>query len=161
MAMRILGIDPGTATIGYGFIDVINKRPQLLECGVIETHKSLPMQDRLVEIGNDVADLIKEYQPTLCVVEELFFFKNITNGISVAQARGVIVYELTKAKVTLLEFTPLQMKSLITGQGMASKQQVGMMIKGILQLDRVPKPDDAADALGLALCGFLTTRNKK
>ena len=159
--MRILGIDPGTATVGYGFIDIVRNKPVLLECGVIETMKGLPFEQRLLEIGQDIAEIIAEFKPSLCVVEELFFLKNVTTGISVAEARGVIVYEVIKAGVSLLEFTPLQMKAIITGQGKAAKSQVGMMIKAILQLETIPKPDDAADALGLALCGYLSTRNKK
>lgn len=159
--MRILGIDPGTATVGYGFVDIVQNKPVLLECGVIETIKGLPFEQRLFEIGQDIAGLIDEFKPGLCVVEELFFLKNVTTGISVAEARGVIVYEVVKAGIQLLEFTPLEMKSIITGQGKASKAQVGMMIKTILQLQTIPKPDDAADALGLALCGYLSIRNKK
>lgn len=160
MAMTILGIDPGTATIGYGVIREQMHRPEIIECGVIETSKHIAMELRLLEIGQDIADLLQQVKPDLCVVEELFFFKNITNGITVAQARGVILYEITKAGIPLLEFTPLQMKSLIAGNGKATKLQVGTMIKAILRLDAIPKPDDAADALGLAVCGFMTTRNK-
>lgn len=159
--MRILGIDPGTATVGYGLIDIIQNRPVFCECGIIETHKSAPMIQRLHEIGQDLAALIQEYKPQVCVVEELFFLKNVTNGISVAQARGIIIYEAMKANVTILEFTPLQMKAMIAGHGRANKLQVGSMVKSILQLESIPKPDDAADALGLAVCGFLATRNKK
>ncbi|MBI4835719.1 MAG: crossover junction endodeoxyribonuclease RuvC [Candidatus Abawacabacteria bacterium] len=162
MAMiKVLGIDPGTATVGYGIIKVEAHKPQFLECGVIETQKSMNMEHRLHEIGTDIAQLIAEQKPDICAVEELFFFKNITNGISVAQARGVIIYEIVKAGVPLLEFTPLEMKALITGHGHASKLQVGQMIKSILQLDTIPKPDDAADGLALAICGYLATRNKK
>lgn len=160
MAMTILGIDPGTATVGYGVVKIIKQKAEMVECGTIETKKDKPMELRLLEIGQDIAEIIAQVRPDICVVEELFFFKNITNGISVAQARGVIVYEITKAGVPLLEFTPLEMKALITGHGTASKLQVGTMIKAILRLDTIPKPDDAADALALAICGFLSTRNK-
>ncbi len=157
--MKILGIDPGTATIGYGLIEVQKKRELLFrECGVIETDKKSPMIERLKEIGQDIAALLKEMKPDLCVVEQLFFLKNVTSGISVAQARGVILYEIAKANVLFVEFTPLQMKQLITGHGRAEKQRVGMMIKAMLKLDKIPKPDDAADALGLAVCGYLSTR---
>lgn len=159
--MKILGIDPGTATVGYGLIEVQKKREMLFkECGVIQTDKKLPMTSRLKEIGKDIADLLKEMKPDLCVIEQLFFFKNVTNAISVAQARGVILYEIAKAKIEIREFTPLQMKQLVTGHGRAEKGKVGMMIKAMLKLDKIPKPDDAADALGLAICGYLATRNK-
>ncbi len=158
--MKILGIDPGTATIGYGLIEAKKRELIFKECGVIETHKKSPMIERLREIGEDIGALIKEMKPDLCVVEQLFFLKNVTNGISVAQARGVILYEIAKANVAFVEFTPLQMKQLITGHGRADKQRVGMMITAMLKLDKVPRPDDAADALGLAICGYLSSRSR-
>lgn len=158
--MKILGIDPGTATVGYGLIETHKRDLVFKECGVIETHKKLPMVERLHEIGTDIGALIKEMKPDLCVVEQLFFLKNVTNGMSVAQARGVILYEIAKANVSFMEFTPLQMKQLVTGHGRAEKKKVGMMITAMLKLDKIPKPDDAADALGLAICGYLSMRHR-
>jgi len=159
--MKILGIDPGTATVGYGLIEAKKRELIFRECGVIETHKKVPMIERLREIGTDIGALIKEMKPDLCVVEQLFFLKNVTNGITVAQARGGILYEIAKANIPCVEFTPLQMKQLITGHGRAEKKRVGMMITSMLKLDKVPRPDDAADALGLAICGYLASRMRR
>ncbi len=159
--MVILGIDPGTATIGYGLIESTRFEAQYRECGVMLTSKGLPLSDRLVEIGKDIENLLKETKPDLCVVEELFFFRNVTNAMSVAHARGIILYQIAQANIKLLELTPLQMKKAVTGMGQASKKQVGMMIKNLLKLDAIPQPDDAADALGLALAGYMATRSGK
>lgn len=159
--MVILGIDPGTATIGYGVIETTRYHAQYLQCGTMQTSRGVTLSDRLCEIGVDLAALLKEVNPDLCVVEELFFFRNVTNAMSVAQARGVILYQIAQAGVELLELTPLQMKKAITGLGQASKAQVGTMIKTMLHLDSIPTPDDAADALGLALAGYMATRSGK
>lgn len=159
--MVILGIDPGTATIGYGVIETSRYQAQYLQCGTMQTSAGLTLSDRLREIGEDIAALLKEVKPDLCVVEELFFFRNVTNAMSVAQARGVILYQIARASIKLLELTPLQMKKAITGLGQASKSQVGTMIKTMLHLDSIPTPDDAADALGLALAGYMATRSDK
>lgn len=159
--MIILGIDPGTATVGYGLIKTEQYQPHFLECGVIETKKIHTTEQRLYEIGQDIAALLADKRPDLCVIEQLFFFRNVTNVITVAQARGVIIYEVTRLGIPIQEVTPLQMKRLITGSGSAAKPQVGKMIQRFLKLDTIPKPDDAADALGLALCGYLATRNDK
>jgi crossover junction endodeoxyribonuclease RuvC len=159
--MVILGIDPGTATIGYGVIETARYQAKYRECGTIQTSSGTDLSTRLSEIGADIAALLQEVQPDLCVVEELFFFRNVTNAMSVAHARGVILYQIAQAKIKLLELTPLQMKKAVTGLGKASKNQVGKMIKTMLHLDAVPTPDDAADALGLALAGYMATRNDK
>ena len=159
--MVILGIDPGTATIGYGIIETTRYQAHYRACGVLQTNSGVILSDRLLEIGQDVSTLLKEVKPDLCVVEQLFFFRNVTNAMSVAQARGVILYQIAYASLKLLELTPLQMKKAITGLGQASKIQVGTMIKTMLHLDAIPTPDDAADALGLALAGYLATRSDK
>lgn len=159
--MVILGIDPGTATIGYGVIETSRYQAQYLQCGTMQTSKGSLLADRLYEIGADMAALLKEVKPDLCVVEELFFFRNVTNAMSVAQARGVILYQIAQTGIQLMELTPLQMKKAITGIGQATKAQVGTMIKTMLHLDSIPTPDDAADALGLALAGYMATRSGK
>lgn len=159
--MIILGLDPGTATIGYGVITTARFEACYKECGVMSTAKTLSLSERLMEIGKDMQALLQDIKPDLCVVEELFFARNVTNAISVAHARGVILYQIAQAGIELLELTPLQMKQAVTGMGNASKQQVGTMIKTLLHLTTIPKPDDAADALGLALAGYLATRNGK
>ena len=115
----------------------------------------------MLEISQDLEALLKETKPDLCVVEELFFARNVTNAISVAHARGIILHTIAKAGIKLLELTPLQMKQAITGMGNAKKSLVGISIKALLKLDAVPQPDDAADALGLALAGYLAARNDK
>lgn len=159
--MVILGIDPGTATIGYGVIETGRYQAKYRACGTMQTSSGLDLSARLCEISKDIADLLQEVQPDICVVEELFFFRNVTNAMSVAHARGVILYQIAQAGIKLLELTPLQMKKAVTGLGQASKAQVGKMIKTMLHLDVVPTPDDAADALGLALAGYMATRNDK
>ncbi|MEK7482319.1 MAG: crossover junction endodeoxyribonuclease RuvC [Patescibacteria group bacterium] len=150
--MTILGIDPGTATTGWGVISSKNRKMECLGYGVIKTLASTAAAQRLKEINSELSKLIKKYQPHVLAVEDIYFFKNLKTVIPVAQAKGVILFTAAKNRLRVHEFTPLQVKMAITGYGRAEKKQMQKMIKITLRLDELPKPDDAADALGAAVC---------
>lgn len=150
--MRILGIDPGVATVGFGVIDSEGGRQRMVRYGAITTPAGMPLAARLVQIGGDLEQLIRQFQPDEMSIEELFFSKNITTGIAVAHGRGVILCAAEKCGVPLFEYTPGQVKLAVTGYGKAEKRQVMDMTRRLLHLKAVPRPDDAADALALALC---------
>lgn len=147
----ILGLDPGTALTGFGLIRVEDDKLQFVECGCIRTPSNLKMPERLRQIAEDLEQLICEYRPDEVAVEQLFFFRNVTTAISVGQARGVMLVTACRAEVPVFEYTPLQVKQTVTGYGKADKKQVQAMVKMILDLKTVPKPDDAADALAIAI----------
>ena len=150
--MIIIGIDPGTAITGWGVIK-LNKDKSLehLDYGCIKTSRDLKAENRLKIIYNELSKIVKDFKPEMLVVEKLFFFKNAKTVIQVSQARGVILLVGAKKKIPIYEFTPLQVKLNIVGYGRAEKIQLQKMIKKILNLDEIPRPDDAADALGLAV----------
>ena len=150
--MRILGIDPGIAIVGFGLIESDRGGQRMLQYGAITTPKELPLAERLVQIGDDMEQLIAQLRPDAIAVEELFFTNNITTGIAVAHGRGIVLYTAQKSGVPLYEYTPMQVKMAVTGYGKAEKRQVMDMTKRLLNLKAVPKPDDAADALSIALC---------
>ncbi len=150
--MRIIGIDPGTATTGFAILENINGNMKLITYGCIKTDKNSPAANRLQEIAQDLEFIIKKYQPSYAAVEKLFFKTNVKTAISVAQARGVILQKLTEHNISLQEYTPLEMKMSICGYGKADKKMVQQMVKMILNLNQIPKPDDAADAVALAIC---------
>lgn len=150
--MRILGIDPGYAIVGYGAIDFTKNRFTILQYGAITTKAGVLFSDRLAEIFNDMNLLIGKVQPDAIAIEKLFFNTNTTTAIDVAQARGVILLCAKQNNVPVFEYTPLQVKSAVTGYGKAEKKQVMEMTKSILGLEKVPKPDDTADALAIAIC---------
>ena len=150
--MRILGIDPGIATIGFGVIESEKNTNRLLKCGVISTPAHTSLSSRLEQIYNDMCDLLEIFKPDAVSVEELFFNTNITTGIAVAHGRGVILLACQKAGVQIYEYTPLQVKQAVVGYGRAGKKQVMDMVRRICNLPAPPKPDDAADAVALALC---------
>lgn len=150
--MRILGIDPGYATIGYGIIEYDNFRFKTVAYGAITTSPDKLFSDRLCDIYSDMQTLINNYKPDCLSIEKLYFNTNTTTAIDVAQARGVILLSARKSNVDIYEYTPLQVKQSITGYGRAEKHQVMEMVKTLLQLNSVPKPDDTADALALAIC---------
>ena len=150
--MRILGLDPGIATVGFGIVDTVKSRQKLITCGVITTPAHTPLTSRLDQIYTDLEELIRVYHPDVMSIEELFFNTNITTGIAVAQGRGVILLCAFRSGLTIYEYTPLQVKQAVVGYGRAEKKQVQDMVKRILNLPAVPKPDDAADAVALALC---------
>ena len=150
--MRILGIDPGYATIGFGLIEAERWNARMLSYGAITTPAGLPLSRRLYQISRDAEELISKLQPDAISIEELFFNTNITTGIAVAHGRGVILYAAEKCGIPLYEYTPSQVKLAVTGYGKAEKHQVMDMTKRLLKLKSIPRPDDAADALALALC---------
>jgi crossover junction endodeoxyribonuclease RuvC len=150
--MRILGIDPGTATVGWGIIELQGGKTTAVAFGHISTSKDLADEKRLAEIANDLKAIVTEYRPEEAAVEELFFFKNQKTIISVAQARGVILLTLENLCVNIFGYTPLEVKQALTNYGRADKVQVQLMVKAILKLQAIPTPDDTADALAIALC---------
>ena len=148
----ILGIDPGLAIVGFGVIKVEGDKLEYLDCGVIKTKASLDLPERLHIIKKDCLTLLETFKPDVVGVEELYFARNVTSAIKVAHARGVILESLYEKGIPLLNFTPLQIKNNIAGDGRAQKWQMQDMVKRMLNLKRHPKPDDAADALAIALC---------
>lgn len=150
--MRILGIDPGLATVGFSIVDVEKNKMKLVTCGVISTPAHTSLSSRLDRIYDDMCELISTFDPDVMSIEELFFNTNITTGISVAHARGVILLSAYKSGVRVFEYTPLQVKQAVVGYGRAEKNQVIDMVRRILNLPAAPKPDDAADAVALAIC---------
>ena len=161
--MIILGIDPGTATTGFGIIkkDKTKNGFSILDFGVIATSPKLSDAERLKTVGDDLGSLIKKYKPDCIGVEKLFFTTNQKTVMTVSQARGVVLYIAQKHNLPILEFTPLQVKSFICGYGKADKKQVQYVVQKTFNLKKVPKPDDAADALAIALCaGFHFSKQK-
>lgn len=150
--MRILGIDPGVAIVGFGVIDAEGSHQQMVQYGAITTEAGLSLSTRLYQISRDLEQLIGEFRPDEIAVEELFFSKNITTGIAVAHGRGVILLTAEKLGVPVYEYTPMQVKQAVVGYGLAEKKQVMDMVRRLLKLKAVPRPDDAADALAIALC---------
>lgn len=154
--MRVLGFDPGTATTGYGVVQNQGSRLYHVAHGVITTPAGAPFADRLVTLFQECQRLLDAYQPDAVAIEKLFFNRNITTGISVAQARGVIALSSALAGKPPAEYSPLEVKSAVVGYGKAAKHQVQEMVRILLNLDALPKPDDAADALALAICRLHT-----
>ena len=150
--MIVLGIDPGTATVGYGLVEESQDGSLLaVEYGVIRTPPKIPMPERLAMIFDGVSDLVQQYQPERAAVEELFFARNVTTAITVSQARGVILLALEKSAILIKEYKPNQVKQSITGYGAADKHQMQEMVRILLNLSSIPRPDDAADALAIAI----------
>ena len=150
--MIILGIDPGVATIGFGVIRAQRGKNTLLRYGVITTPPGIPLSNRLLQISRDMEQLLQTFRPDEMAVEELFFTKNITTGIAVAHGRGVILLEAEKLGVPIFEYTPMQVKQAVVGYGGAEKRQVMLMTQHLLGMKEIPRPDDAADALAIAIC---------
>jgi len=147
MTSTILGIDPGTATTGYAIL----KGTELMDFGIIQTLKTDSAPERLRQICKDIRSICKKYKPDCCAIEELFFVKNIKTGIAVAQARGAIIATVATLGIEIAEYKPVEIKSAITGNGQAEKSQVQKMVQIILNLKEIPTPDDAADAIAIAL----------
>ncbi len=158
--MRILGIDPGFATIGFGLVDAQGQQVRMVTYGAITTPAGLPLSKRLYQISTDMEDLIRQVEPDVISIEELFFNTNITTGIAVAHGRGVLLCAAEKCGIPLYEYTPSQVKLAVTGYGKAEKRQVMDMTRRLLKLRSVPRPDDAADALALALCHARTSTSR-
>jgi len=151
--MIVLGIDPGIADTGFGILDVKKDgRLLCLEYGSIKTSPNKNLAERIEKLFNDLSDIIEKYKPEIVGVEELFFNKNVKTALIVGQARGVVLLAAKISNARLMEFTPLQVKQAVSTYGRADKAQVQRMVKMILNLDKIPKPDDAADALAVAIC---------
>lgn len=157
-SVRILGIDPGTATTGWAILEQYKKELIPVAYGHISTSPKDSTCQRLKEVAQDIEEIIEKYQPTEGVVEDLFFFKNIKTAMKVSQSRGAIMLTLIKADLRVFEYTPLQVKQAVTGYGRADKRQVQEMVKNILKLKTIPTPDDTADALAIAIC-HMQSRN--
>ncbi|HUL62892.1 MAG TPA: crossover junction endodeoxyribonuclease RuvC [Methanocella sp.] len=149
---RILGIDPGIALVGFGIVDVGPRGIRAGKYGHISTKSGVPVPDRLKILYDDTCTIIREYRPDVVAVEELFFNKNVKTAITASHARGVLVLAAVNCGVEVAEYTPLQVKQAVVGYGRASKQQVQIMVTRLLQLKEIPKPDDTADALAVAIC---------
>ena len=150
--MRILGIDPGVAIVGFGLIESDHGSLRMLQYGAITTPAGQPLAARLLQISRDMEELIDAFRPDEMSIEELFFSKNITTGIAVAHARGVILYTAQRMHLPVYEYTPMQIKQAVVGYGLADKHQVMDMTRRLLKLKSIPRPDDAADALAIAMC---------
>ncbi len=151
--MVVLGVDPGFGRLGYGILEVSGSRLEHLTHGVIETEKGMPLPERLLSINEGFEKILKEFEPDIGVVEKIYFVKSVTTALEVAHARGVVLLSFAKFGVPVVECSPQEVKISVTGYGRASKRQVQEMIRRILKLDSIPKPDDAADALAIAICG--------
>lgn len=149
--MIILGIDPGYAIVGYGAISVVGSKQKLIDYGAITTPKTESMPNRLFYIAEEMEKVLQKYSPDAIAVEELFFYNNQKTAIAVAEARGALLVPCLKSKAKLYEFTPMQVKQALTGYGREDKNQIQQMVKILLGLDKIPKPDDAADALAIAI----------
>ena len=151
--MRIIGIDPGLARVGYGIIDDIKGNKILLDCGIIETKSTQKEEERLLEISNDLSSIVNKWNPEIASVEKFFFYRS-SSTISVVQARGVIIMTLAKYNLSILEFPPMQIRLAVTGYGHSDKNEVLKSVMYELNLESPPRPDDAADALAIALTGI-------
>jgi len=150
--VRILGIDPGYGITGFGVIEANRGNSQLLRCGAITTPPGMDFPARLEIIYEDMRQLLEAVKPEAVAIEELFFGQNVTTGIGVAQSRGVILLAIRQADVPIFQYKPMQVKQAVVGYGNATKHQVQDMTKRLLRLEKMPKPDDAADAIAIALC---------
>ncbi len=158
--MLVLGIDPGTATTGYGLVQETEGGPALVAYGTIQTLAGAPMPDRLRTIYHELKQLIALHAPNAAAVEKLFFQRNVSTAMSVGQARGVALLALAEAGVSVGEYTPRDVKLAVAGYGGADKPQMQQMVRAILNLSEVPKPDDAADALAVAICHLHSMKMK-
>jgi crossover junction endodeoxyribonuclease RuvC len=156
--VRVLGIDPGYGILGWA---VVEKSERLIEYGIISTESGSTIEDRLLEIHSRLTEIIKLHKPDYAAIEKLFFAKNITTGIDVAKAIGAVILTLKLNNINYCEYTPSQIKQAITGYGKAGKEQMKFMIKSIFNLSEIPTPDDAADAVAIALCHSLRQNTPK
>ena len=159
--MVILGIDPGFARVGWGIVEVQSSKFKVQSYGCIETSKNTDSQERLVTVYRQILILIKKYKPDVLAIEELFFTNNAKTAFKVGEARGVIILACAMQKIPVFSYTPMQVKLAVTGYGSADKGQVGRMIKAILKLKEIPKIDDTADAIAVALTHAFTNRKLK
>lgn len=155
-SQRVLGIDPGVARLGWAILESQGPRIHLVGCGCLETVAGVPAEKRLLQLSKKLNNIIVEYQPSVMAVEKLFFSKNVTTGIAVGQARGVVLLAAANAGLALREFTPTTVKQSVTGDGHADKRQMGRMVQLLLKLRQLPKHDDTTDAIAIALCAAST-----
>lgn len=149
----VLGIDPGTATTGFGLVEETEEKDlKVIDYGVIQTSKDELPEKRLQQIYHDLQEIILLHRPDAAAVEKLYFQKNVTNALAVGQARGVVLLALTEAGIPITEYSPQDVKQSVTGYGAAEKRQIQLMVQTLLQLDVLPRPDDASDALAIAIC---------
>lgn len=156
-ARRSLGVDPGTARLGYAIVEEQHGKLALVTCGCIETPKTLPMPQRLLRLFTELSAIVRAHQPREMAVEELFFAKNTTTVIGVGQARGIALLVAAEAGLSVSEYKPMHVKQAVHGYGLATKEQVGEMVRVLLGLPSVPRPDDAADAAAIAICHLHTS----
>ena len=159
--MTILGIDPGLATMGWGAISYDGVKPQILDYGALITPPDMPMPQRLMSLYDGVEELCRRFDPDDIAMEELFFCKNVTTAIAVGEARGAALVAMRKHTNNLFEYTPMQIKQAVTGYGKADKKQVQQMVKLLLGMQEIPKPDDAADAIACAITHCQAGRNRE
>lgn len=159
--LRVLGIDPGTAIVGWAVLDEVCGKACTVAYGHITTSPENTTSERLFEVVKDLEQIIEKYAPHEAAVEDLFFFKNVKTVMKVSQARGAILLTLEKFCVNISEYTPLQVKQALTGYGRAEKKQIQLMVKNILKLKEIPKPDDTADAIAIALCHINSRKIKQ
>lgn len=152
--VRVLGVDPGMAITGYAVVSEVDQTLTLYRYGVIRTPSSMPLPRRLYQIHKGISDLLDEYQPRAVSVERLFFNKNVRTAMTVGQARGVVLLAAGARDLPVLEYTPPQVKAAVTGHGAATKEQVQLMVQSLLRLVEIPTPDDAADAIAVAVCSL-------
>lgn len=150
--LRVLGVDPGTATTGWAVLEEKRGIIKSLAYGIISTSQKKPAAKRLGEIHRDLEKIIKKYKPDEAAVEDIFFFKNLKTAVKVSESRGAVLLTLEKNKLKIASYTPLQVKQALTGYGRAEKRQIQIMVKNILNLKSIPKSDDAADAIAIAIC---------
>lgn len=155
---RAIGIDPGTARLGYAVLDSRGGALTLIACAAITTPAKLPMPERLAHIYEALAEIVREHSPGEMAVEELFFAKNVTTAVAVGQARGIALLVAAQAGLSVAEYKPMHVKQAVHGYGLATKEQVGEMVRVLLHLPHVPTPDDAADAAAIAICHLNTLR---
>lgn len=157
--MLTIGIDPGTAITGYGLVrQAPDGSLQAVDYGVIQTPAKSPLPERLVQLYSELTSLIEQHQPQAAAVEKLFFQRNVRTALSVGQGRGVVLLVLAQAGLAVSEYTPMEIKQAVVGYGGADKNQVQQMVRALLELDDIPRPDDAADALAVAICDLHTAR---
>ena len=156
--LRVLGLDPGTAIVGWGIVEGEDQDLALVDYGVIRTPANMPLVERVAIIYDQVNEVLTRFQPLGVGVEQLFFARNVTTALPVAHARGVILLAIHQRALPFAEFTPMQIKQAVTGYGNADKQQMQQMVRLLLGLDEVPRPDDAADAVAVAICYHQTAR---
>jgi crossover junction endodeoxyribonuclease RuvC len=159
--MLVLGIDPGTATTGFGLVREAQDGSLItVDYGVILTPAKMPLEQRLLILYDRLKEIMLLHHPVVGAVEKLFFSRNVTTAIAVGQARGVVLLSMAQANMPVYEYTPMEVKQAITGYGGADKQQMQIMVQAVLQLDELPRPDDAADALAVAICHLQSYRMK-